>query len=137
MTIENLDMLETISSAEIVGANDSKEGIGTLEAMERVREMMSARSMAEVARKLGITSQNLNNILKRKRLPFESICRWCNTYGVSINWILFGSGSPKLHEKIIEKDPNSDYLISLLREKIDSLESKIASRKEANPHPNN
>tara|TARA_S200000501_G_scaffold24667_1_gene21392 strand:+ start:436 stop:843 length:408 start_codon:yes stop_codon:yes gene_type:complete len=134
MTIENLDLVQTISPNDLIVDDDDKNQIGTLESMERVRELMSARSMAEVAHKLNITPQNLSNILKRKRLPFEKLARWCNAYGVSINWVLFGTGSPKMSDKVIEKDPNSDYLIKLLREKVDTLESQIANRQEQVPN---
>tara|TARA_B100000315_G_C14558095_1_gene579187 strand:- start:1345 stop:1761 length:417 start_codon:yes stop_codon:yes gene_type:complete len=138
MSIENLDLVQTISAKEIVlDEDEDQKGISVLDAMNRVRELMSARSMAEVAKKLGITSQNLNNILKRRRLPFEKIARWCNIYGVSINWILFGTGSAKMSDKVVEKDPNSDYLIKLLREKVDILESQLASRQEEVPHTQN
>ena len=81
-----------------------------------------------------MTAQNLSNILQRKRLPFEKIAKWCNTYGVSINWVLFGTGSPKLSDKIIEKDENMDYLVKLLRDKVDELEAKLASREGEIPH---
>ena len=135
MTIENLDLVQTVSAKDILIDGEDEKGISVLDSMNRVRELMSARSMAEVAHKLNLTPQNLNNILKRKRLPFEKIARWCNAYGVSINWVIFGTGSPKLSDKVIEKDPNSDYLIELLKEKVDKLESQIASRKEADPHP--
>lgn len=134
MTIDNLDLVQTISPNDLIVDEDEKNQIGTLESMERVRELMSARSMAEVAHKLNITPQNLSNILKRKRLPFEKLARWCNAYGVSINWVLFGTGSPKMSDKVIEKDPNSDYLIKLLREKVDTLESQIANRQEQVPN---
>ena len=39
-----------------------------------------------------------------------------------------------MSDKVIEKDPNSDYLIKLLREKVDTLESQIANRQEQVPN---
>ncbi len=128
MTIDNLDMVQTVSANEIVLDEESQRSVGALESMDRLRDLMSARSMAEVAKKLGMTAQNLSNILQRKRLPFEKIAKWCNTYGVSINWVLFGTGSPKLSDKVVEKDENMDYLVKLLRDKVDDLETKLASR---------
>tara|TARA_B100000902_G_scaffold400033_1_gene474831 strand:+ start:13485 stop:13892 length:408 start_codon:yes stop_codon:yes gene_type:complete len=128
MTIDNLDMVQTVSANEIVLDEESQRSVGALESMDRLRDLMSARSMAEVAKKLGMTAQNLSNILQRKRLPFEKIAKWCNTYGVSINWVLFGTGSPKLSDKVVEKDENMDYLVKLLRDKVDDLEAKLASR---------
>lgn len=130
MTIENLDLVQTVSAKEIVLDEESQRSVGALESMDRLRDLMSARSMAEVAKKLGMTAQNLSNILQRKRLPFEKIARWCNTYGVSINWVLFGTGSPKLSDKVVEKDENMDYLVKLLRDKVDQLESELARKTE-------
>ena len=37
-------------------------------------------------------------------------------------------------DKIIEKDENMDYLVKLLREKVDELEAKLASREGEIPH---
>ena len=134
MSIDNLDLVQTLSVKDVVVDEESQRSVGALESMDRLRDLMSARSMAEVAKKLGMTAQNLSNILQRKRLPFEKIAKWCNTYGVSINWVLFGTGSPKLSDKIIEKDENMDYLVKLLRDKVDELEAKLASREGEIPH---
>ena len=135
--MEHLDMVQTLSVKDVVIDEESQRSVGALESMDRLRDLMSARSMAEVAKRLGMTAQNLSNILQRKRLPFEKIVKWCNAYGVSINWVLFGTGSPKLSDRIVEKNENMDYLVKLLREKVDELEEKLASREGEIPHPHN
>ena len=123
-------------SNEVVDVNSILEnppkenGLDVLDVMSRIQSQMKARSMAEVARNLGLTAQNLNNIVRRGRLPFEPICIWCKRYGVSLNWVMFGTGKPKISDNLqVEHDPKTDKLIELLLEKNQELESQLNGSK--------
>ena len=123
-------------SNEVVDVNSILEnppkenGLDVLDVMSRIQSQMKARSMAEVARNLGLTAQNLNNIVRRGRLPFEPICIRCKRYGVSLNWVMFGTGKPKISDNLqVEHDPKTDKLIELLLEKNQELESQLNGSK--------
>ena len=115
-----------INVNELLDKPAKENGLDILDVMSRIQSQMRARSMAEVARNLGITAQNLNNIVRRGRLPFEPIIIWGKTYGISLNWIMFGSGKPKISDNVeVDHDPKTDKLIELLLEKNQQLESQL------------
>lgn len=59
---------------------------------ERMRSAARLKNDSSVARALSITPQALSNYKKRGEMPASLIIKFADIYGLSVDWLLMGTG---------------------------------------------
>ena len=72
-----------------------KENI--FEIIKRIREFKSLSSDAKVADLLGMTRSGLQAHKNKKTVPYEKLSSFCQQERISLEYILYGIGTPHLH----------------------------------------
>ena len=100
------------------------------EIFERLKERMSAKSDADVARGLGVSPQALSTFKKQGKFPSDLLIKYCLVHQLSIDWLLTGEGQMKRGKEekpsmVCEKpviynnvkgDPEMAEIVQMLRE---------------------
>ncbi len=80
--------------------NDNCEDI-----LNRLKLILGARSDADVAKGLGISTAALSFFKKRGKFPFERLAKFCFGKGISFDWLFTGQGNQDLHKEEPQKEP--------------------------------
>jgi len=67
------------------------------EIVERIRKIKNLPSDAQVANLLGTTRGNLSNHKRKGTVPLDKVLSFCEREGFSVEYILYGIGTPHLH----------------------------------------
>lgn len=62
------------------------------EIFSRLKEVLSAKTDADVARGLGVSTAALSSFKKHGKFPYERLVKFCLSKGISIDWLLTGKG---------------------------------------------
>lgn len=69
------------------------------EILSRLKLILNARSDADVARGLGISTAALSSFKKQGKFPYERLARFCLGKGFSFDWLLTGLGNKELQNE--------------------------------------
>lgn len=64
----------------------------TLDVIERLKEIHSAKTNKQLSILLGVSESGVKNWKDRNVIPYKEVCRTSLEYGVSIEWLLNGTG---------------------------------------------
>ncbi len=73
------------------------------EIIERMKRADGLKNDSAVARRLNVTPQALSNYKKKGRMPAGLVLKFAAIYGLSMDWLLTGSG-----KMYLEKDAGAD-----------------------------
>jgi AcrR family transcriptional regulator len=91
----------------------------------RFRELFEFGSMADIARQLGVPHATVRNYFSGRLPAPEVLIKIANTTGVSLNWLLIGTG-----EKFVQRVKPVD-IGRMLEERIEQMiDQKLAARRE-------
>lgn len=95
------------------------------EIVERIKKLKGYKTDREVAESLKMTLGALSNHKTRRTIPYDALSSFCESEGVSFDWLLTGEGSPQKGHQVCEErtiynnvreDPEMEEIIRLLRE---------------------
>lgn len=69
------------------------------EILSRLKKVLSAKSDADVARGLDVSTAALSAFKKQGKFPYERLVKFCLTHSVSIDWLFTGEGEMKRGER--------------------------------------
>lgn len=69
---------------------------------ERIKNILNIHTDASVAEALGITPANLSSYKRRNAIPYNEITELCRKKSISIEYILYGTGSPHSSNRPVE-----------------------------------
>ena len=85
--------------------------------LSRLKEVLSARSDADVARGLEISTAALSAFKKQGKFPYERLVKFCLTRDISIDWLFKGEQTAPPAPTALNKD--------LLRSIIEGIEEYL------------
>ena len=63
--------------------------------IRRMLELSGAKNVTELARHMGVTPAAFSGYKKRGRIPASLLFRFSERFGVSMDWLYTGAGSPR------------------------------------------
>ena len=82
-----------------------------LQILDDIKDIMHFKTEGEVALCLKMTKGNLSSHKVRSAIPYEALSIFCETEGISLDWLLFGKGRKYKEEQkdVIVPQPD-DYI---------------------------
>ncbi|WP_428661041.1 helix-turn-helix domain-containing protein [Runella sp.] len=96
---------------------------------ERVREVRGIKTLNEFSEKLGVKAANISSVENnRSQMSLELAIKISEVYGVSLDWLLKGTGTkdgtlPKL-------DEHSENYITITKDELISLQRQAMKNKD-------
>lgn len=84
------------------------EGITSDGQLERLLRATGAKSVAELGRLLGITSQAIYNVKQSQQVPASWMPKVAKRFGVSTDWLFFGIGAMKINRETSSESGSPD-----------------------------
>ena len=108
--------------------------------IDRLKKLKGFKSDTDVARALDMKRTALSSHKTRDSIPFPNLYAFCNTEGVSLDWLLTGEG-PKCRDESINKvgkrqvsaGSSSPPNLDLMREVIEDVEELFNKKKLSLP----
>ena len=85
------------------------------EIFSRLKTVLAARTDADVARGLGISTAALSSFKRHGKFPYERLVKFCLSKGISIDWLLTGKGHMVAVEESFNDDPELREIVHILR----------------------
>jgi phage repressor protein C with HTH and peptisase S24 domain len=107
------DKKPTPSVANLVANSDAELATRFDEIFVRLKKAVGAQTDIELGTSLGLKQQTISTTKKRKQLPAIWITRASLAYGISSDWILYGSGPMRRDELKIAQESGQKTNIAL------------------------
>lgn len=66
---------------------------GVKKILERMKQVLNAKSYTEIANKLGVTRNTVDVWVQRGKIPEKNIVKFCQLTNCNQSWLLTGQGS--------------------------------------------
>ena len=69
-----------------------------IDVINRMQSVSGLKNGSQIAHAVGITPQAMTNYRKRDAVPAKVVVKFSNKYGISVDWLMYGTGDPYLSE---------------------------------------
>lgn len=94
--------------------------------LNRIKTFKKYKTDADLAKRLGVEPHTVSTWRKRETIPHEKLITFCDTEGISLDWLLTGKGPVKRRKRvgrsIGKAHPREFYDPQLLREIVETVE---------------
>lgn len=97
---------------------------------ERVREVRGTKTLAEFSELLGVKGSNISNIENnRSQMSLELAIKISEVYGVSLDWLLRGTGNKD--GSLPKTDDTQENYVTISKDELLSLYKRLNQQQEA------